>query len=114
MAGSPSLLHTGDDRPHSTSMIGTDMTELDVPTTVTDSEKATIKEIVCEILEIDPAEVTEVSLFKEDHEADSLSAIEILSALERTFAIEIDQAKLTEMVNLAGVASVVAEARAQQ
>ncbi len=114
MAGSPSLLHTGDDRPHSTSTIGTDMTELDVPTTVTDSEKATIKEIVCEILEIDPAEVTEVSLFKEDHEADSLSAIEILSALERTFAIEIDQAKLTEMVNLAGVASVVAEARAQQ
>lgn len=74
--------------------------------------KAKIKEIVSEILEIDPEEMTDTSLFKEDHDADSLGAIEILSALERTFGIEIDQAELTRMVNLEGVIAVVAEAQA--
>lgn len=73
--------------------------------------KAKIKEIVSEILEIDAEEMTDTSLFKEDHDADSLGAIEILSALERTFGVEIDQAELTRMVNLEGVIAVVAEAR---
>ncbi|MBB5954063.1 acyl carrier protein [Saccharothrix tamanrassetensis] len=74
--------------------------------------KAKIKDIVSEILEIDPAEMTDTSLFKEDHDADSLGAIEILSALERTFGVEIDQAELTRMVNLEGVIAVVTEAQA--
>jgi acyl carrier protein len=43
--------------------------------------RAKIKEIVCDILEIEPSEMTDTSLFKEDHGADSLGAIEILSAL---------------------------------
>lgn len=74
-------------------------------------QRAKIKEIVCEILEIDPAELTDTSLFKEDHGADSLGAIEILSALERTFDVEIDQAELTRMVNLDSVVAVVDEAK---
>ena len=74
--------------------------------------KAKIKEIVSEILEIDAEDMTDTSLFKEDHDADSLGAIEILSALERTFGVEIDQAELTRMVNLEGVIAVVAEAQA--
>ncbi|MEU4766699.1 acyl carrier protein [Actinosynnema sp. NPDC023794] len=74
--------------------------------------KAKIKEIVSEILEIDAEDMTDTSLFKEDHDADSLGAIEILSALERTFGVEIDQAELTRMVNLDGVIAVVADARA--
>jgi len=69
-----------------------------------------IKEILCEILEIKPDEMTETSLFKEDHDADSLSAIEILSSLERTFGVEIDQAELPRMVNLQSVVAVVDEA----
>lgn len=77
----------------------------------TDVERrAKIKEIVCEILEIESAEMTDTSLFKEDHGADSLGAIEILSALERTFDVEIDQAELTRMVNLDSVVAVVDEA----
>jgi acyl carrier protein len=71
------------------------------------SRRATIKEIVCEILEIEPADMTDTSLFKEDHGADSMGAIEILSSLERTFGVEIDQAELTRMVNLDGVIAVV-------
>ncbi|MEU7134359.1 acyl carrier protein [Streptomyces sp. NPDC046261] len=86
-----------------------------MPSTVviTAEQRAQIKEIVCEILEIEAAEVTDTSLFKEDHNADSLGAIEILSSLERTFDIEIDQAELTRMVNLDGVVAVVQESLAK-
>ncbi|MFE2185652.1 acyl carrier protein [Streptomyces sp. NPDC059455] len=69
-----------------------------------------IKEIVCDILEIDPEELKDSSLLKEDHDADSLRAIEILAALEKTFGISIDQAEMARMVNLDGIYSVVAEA----
>jgi acyl carrier protein len=72
--------------------------------------RATIKEIICDILEIEAAEMTDTSLFKEDHEADSMGAIEILSQLERAFTVDIDQAELARMVNLEGVITVVNEA----
>jgi acyl carrier protein len=88
------------------------MTTSESAVSVDEAQKAQIKEIVSEILEIDPAEMTDTSLFKEDHDADSLGAIEILSSLERTFGVEIDQAELTRMVNLEGVIAVVAEAAA--
>jgi acyl carrier protein len=72
------------------------------------SENATkIKELVCDILELDVAEVTETSRFKEDHNADSLRAIEILATLEKTFSIRIPQAEMAKMVNLSGVHDVV-------
>lgn len=78
--------------------------------TVTDDvHKRRIGDLVSEILEIDPDEMTETSLFKEDHGADSLRAIEILASLEREFKIEIDQAELSRMVNLQGIYDVVAE-----
>ncbi|GAA2801276.1 acyl carrier protein [Kitasatospora sp. CM 4170] len=69
-----------------------------------------IKEIVCDILEIEEDEVTETSLFKEDHQADSLRSIEILAGLEKEFSVTIDQSELARMVNLKGVYEVVAEA----
>ncbi|MFC5216373.1 acyl carrier protein [Streptomyces coerulescens] len=69
-----------------------------------------IKEIVCDILEIEEDEVTGTSLFKEDHKADSLRAIEILAALEKKFGVVIDQSELPRMVNIDGVYQVVAEA----
>lgn len=75
-------------------------------------EKQQIKEGVCAILEIEPDEVTDTSLFKEDHDADSLLAIEILAHLERTFKVTIDQAELERMVNLDGVYTVVGAAMA--
>lgn len=71
-----------------------------------------IKQIVSDILEIDPAEMTMESLFKEDHDADSLRAIEILASLEKTFGVEIPQDALVRMVNLSGVYQVVQEAAA--
>ena len=69
-----------------------------------------IKEIVCGILEIEPDELSQTSLFKEEHEADSLRAIEILAALEKRFGLVIEQSELARMVNLEGVYAVVAGA----
>jgi acyl carrier protein len=79
---------------------------------VDEDRRAQIKDIVCEILEIDPDEMTSVSLFKEDHGADSMGAIEILSSLERTLGVDIDQGELARMVNLDSVVAVVDEAAA--
>ncbi|WP_326559278.1 acyl carrier protein [Micromonospora sp. NBC_01796] len=69
-----------------------------------------IKEIVCETLELEPEEVTESSLFQEEHGSDSLGAIEVLSALERRYHVVIDQAEMARMTNLRGVYDVVAKA----
>ncbi|UED85090.1 acyl carrier protein [Streptomyces profundus] len=65
-----------------------------------------IKEIVCEILELEEDEVTAEGLF-EEYGADSLRAIEILASLEREFNVVIDQSELAEMVNLNAVVKVV-------
>lgn len=73
------------------------------------AHKQRIAKLVAEILEIDSDQMTDTSLFKEDHEADSLRAIEILASLEREFRIEIDQADLAKMVNLQGIYDVVAD-----
>ena len=75
-------------------------------TDVSDERYAKIKEIVCDILELDEDEVTPDGLFKEDYGADSLRAIEILASLEKEFHVEIDQEELARMVNLNGVVQV--------
>ncbi|MEU5611101.1 acyl carrier protein [Streptomyces sparsogenes] len=77
---------------------------------IVEERQETIKEIVTDILEIDPDEVTETSLFKEEHDADSLRAIEILAALEKEFNVVIAQSELSRMVNLKGVYEVVSQA----
>ncbi|MFD3470475.1 acyl carrier protein [Streptomyces sp. NPDC058682] len=82
---------------------------MSVTTAARDERLVAIKAIVCDILEIEEDEVSEVSLFKEDHDADSLRAIEILAALEKEFGIVINQTELPRMVNLKGVYEVVSE-----
>jgi acyl carrier protein len=79
-------------------------------TEIVDERIQTIKEIVCDILEIEPGEVTDTSLFKEDHGADSLRAIEIVAALEKRYSVVIDQGDLPRLINIRGVYDVVAEA----
>ena len=74
---------------------------------VTIDNKVRIKEIVSEILEIAPEEMTETSLFKEDHSADSLRAIEIMATLEKEYSIKIPEQELGNMANLSAVYDVV-------
>jgi len=66
-----------------------------------------IREIAAEVLEIEPEEITETSLFAEDHEADSLRAIEILARIEKKYKVDIPQSELPKMVNLRAVYDVV-------
>ncbi|MEY9875815.1 acyl carrier protein [Streptacidiphilus sp. MAP12-33] len=77
------------------------------------AQREQIKQLVCDILELELDEVTDTSLFKEEHDADSLRTIEILASLERIFGIALEQAELSRMVNLVGVYAVVAEAQAK-
>jgi acyl carrier protein len=67
-----------------------------------------LRAIVVEVLELEPEELTDTSSFIDDHEADSLLAIEILARIEKDFGIVIPQDDLTEMANLDGVRAVVA------
>ncbi|MBD2892451.1 acyl carrier protein [Spirillospora sp. NPDC000708] len=78
-------------------------------TALTDATRAKVKEIVCDILELETEEVTETSLFVEEHGADSMRAIEILASLEINFGVVIDQSELERMVNLAGVYEVLGD-----
>jgi acyl carrier protein len=68
-----------------------------------------IKDIVGDILEVEPEELSDTSRFVEDHDADSMRLIEILSSLELNLKVTIPQSELPRMVNLAGVYDVVAE-----
>jgi acyl carrier protein len=67
-----------------------------------------LAEIAVEVLEIEDDEITPTSMFVEDHDADSLRAIEILARIEKKYKIDIPQAELPNMVNLQAVYEVVA------
>lgn len=79
-------------------------------TAITMDDKKQIKEIILDILELEEDEISETSRFVEEHDADSMRLIEILSSLELNLGVTIEQADLPRMVNLAGVYEVVAEA----
>lgn len=76
--------------------------------TVTEEQARQLREIVIDVLELEPDELTETSHFVNDHDADSLLAIEILARTEQDLDVDIPQDQLPEMVNLAGVWAVVA------
>jgi acyl carrier protein len=67
-----------------------------------------LREIVAEVLELEPEEITDGGDFAEEYEADSLRAIEILARIEKQYKVEIPQAELNEMRNLKAVYDVVA------
>jgi acyl carrier protein len=75
-----------------------------------EARKEQLKQVVCEILEIEPDELTEDGSFREEHGADSMAVVEIVAWLDKAFNVKIDDAGLVRMVNLAGVYAVVAEA----
>ncbi|MFD6325630.1 acyl carrier protein [Streptomyces sp. NPDC058442] len=68
-----------------------------------------LREIVAEVLEVEPEEITETGSFVDEYEADSLRAIEILARIEKKYKIDIPQSALPEMGNLKAVYDVVAE-----
>ncbi|MCX5064969.1 acyl carrier protein [Micromonospora lupini] len=73
-----------------------------------DTHVAELREIVAEVLELEPEEVADTADFVEEYEADSLRAIEILARIEKKYKVEIPQAELNEMRSLKAVHEVVA------
>lgn len=59
-----------------------------------------IRGIIAEILEKDPQEVTPEAKFFEDLGADSMMALEILTAIEKKYKITIPENKLTQIATL--------------
>ncbi len=78
-------------------------------TELTDDMRAKVKDIVCDILELEPDEVSETGSFVDDLGADSMQTIEVLASLELNFGVVIAQSELERMVNLAGVFDVLAD-----
>jgi acyl carrier protein len=62
-----------------------------------------LREMVAEVLELEPEELSDTGDFMEDYEADSLRAIEILARIDKMYKVEIPQAELPELRNLKAV-----------
>jgi acyl carrier protein len=71
--------------------------------TIREQQLEDLREIVAEVLEIEPEELTDTGDFMDEYEADSLRAIEILARIDKQFKIEIPQAELPELRNLKAV-----------
>jgi acyl carrier protein len=68
-----------------------------------------LREIIADVIEIEPEELTETGLFAEEYDVDSLRAIEILARIEKAYKIDIPQEELPKMVCLKAVHEIVAE-----
>ncbi|MDO3702944.1 acyl carrier protein [Micromonospora echinaurantiaca] len=73
-----------------------------------DTRLAELRELVAEVLEVEPEELTDTGDFQEEYEADSLRAIEMLARIEKKYKIEIPQQELANMQNLKAVYAVTA------
>jgi acyl carrier protein len=69
---------------------------------------AELREIVIDVLELEPQELSDDADFVDEYQADSLRAIEILARLEKKYKVEIPQSELAEMRNLTAVCQVLA------
>ena len=63
-----------------------------------------IKEMVAEQLNVDAAEITEATSFKDDLGADSLDLFELVMALEEEYEIEIPSEELETLTTVGSVA----------
>lgn len=70
-----------------------------------------LREIVLERTELDDDELTETSLFVEEHGVTSMTLLEIQADIEMEFDVDIDNDRARRMVNLAAVRAVFAEVR---
>ena len=61
------------------------------------------REIIAEQLNVDEAEISEVTSFKEDLGADSLDLFELVMALEENYEVEIPAEDLTELTTVGKV-----------
>ena len=78
------------------------------------ADVAAVRSIILDVLELEDEEHTATSLFIEDHGADSLGAIEILSRIEAELGVVIPQEDLVKLVHFDAVLEVLATAEGRQ
>jgi acyl carrier protein len=71
--------------------------------TVTQQRMEELREIVADVLELEPEELSDTGDFREEYDADSLRAIEILARLDKKYKVEIPQSELPDLNNLKAV-----------
>jgi acyl carrier protein len=67
-----------------------------------------LREMIADVLELEPGEIADGADFVETYDADSLRAIEILARIEKKYKVEIPQSELPEMRNVKTVYEIVA------
>ena len=68
-----------------------------------------VKEVVSNVLKLDPSEITDNANFVFDLGADSLQSIELIAGFEEEFDIEMDQDKALEIQNIEDAVGFIAE-----
>jgi acyl carrier protein len=68
-----------------------------------------IRDLIAEIIEKEPKEITPDAKFFEDLGVDSMMALEILAAVEKKYRIHIPEEKLTQLVTLRQTVAVARE-----
>ena len=63
-------------------------------------DKERLRALIADMLDVEPAVVRDDALFVEDLEADSLMALEILVALEKTYGLSLTEADLRRIDTL--------------
>jgi acyl carrier protein len=59
-----------------------------------------VKDVVSNVLKMDPSEITDDANFVFDLGADSMQSIELVAGFEEEFGIEMDQEKALEIQNI--------------
>jgi acyl carrier protein len=62
-----------------------------------------LRDMVAEVLELEPEELADDGDFMEDYDADSLRAIEILARIDKRYKVEIPQSELPTLRTLSAV-----------
>ena len=70
-----------------------------------------LRQIIAEVLSVDPRELTEETTFVEDLCADSLDVYQIVMGIEETFDIEIAEEDLTKISTVKDAAELIRKAK---
>lgn len=78
-----------------------------MPTIDTKNLEQSLKQIIAEILEVEPDKITPQANFVEDLGMDSMMALEILASIEKKYKLSIPEENLTKITNLNKVVELV-------
>jgi len=73
-----------------------------------------IKNIIADIVEIEPSKITPEAKFFEDLGVDSMMALEIMAAIEKKYKISIPEEKLAQLTTLSQTIAVAKEYLSQK